>query len=190
MCSAARDQFLEENILAAQLRSGGGGTGPTSPISITPAANSPDTGRTPTASPDLLVHKPTARVQIQRERQGQAKKPQPKAVNKAFLMGAEAFARTSIAVPRPKVGAAARVNVQPGRAQAQPTGVGGRGTATSRVAGVQRSIDSGSTGSVASPRLVHVGGFTPRVPLRDKGRTESKQTILSKDSDSLTTVGT
>ena len=117
------------------------------------------------------------------------KRPAPAAVNKAFMLGAEAFARKPIAVQR-ALGAGGGVAM--GVAGAGDV-AGGVAEGGARSAGaVQRVLECDAEGSgAASPRLVQLGGLTtPRVRLRDRGRTESKQTILSSDTDSMTTVGT
>lgn len=169
---AARDRFLEENILAATLSLAGVGSTSTSPASSTPATSSPATAHTPSASPDLLVHKPLPPRAHPGKSMIPVKKPSPAAVNKAFIMGAEAFAGKPITVQR-ALGA-----------------TGGLGVA--RAAGsVQRVRECDVSGSgAASPRMVQLGGFTPRVKLRERGRTESKQTIISSDTDSMTAVCT
>lgn len=167
--STLRDQFLEEHILAAQLRSGTTLGNNTPANSATPFSTSPPNGLTPASSPDLLVHPNRSNGHIGQD-QGRphahvvpSKIPVPNAaVNRAFVMSAEAFSKKPVKVQR--------------------SSVKGRPFAS-------KGVDYSSHTDMASPRLVHVGGMTPRVPLRDKGRTESKQTILSRD-ESLTAVET
>jgi hypothetical protein len=108
------------------------------------------------------------------------KKPQPSAVNKAFMMGAEAFHRKPLS-------SSSSPSSSSSSFKGQHTGV-----VVPSLQRVQESDVISDAGGVTSPRMVDLGGFTPRghVKLKDKGKTESKQTILSSDSESLTAVGT
>ncbi|KAK7101599.1 uncharacterized protein [Littorina saxatilis] len=185
---AARDRFLEENILAHTLhRARTIVSSPVSPTSTTPATASPAGGH----SPDLLVrNKPTGVRQSGRS-MIPIKKPAPLAVNRAFIMGAEAFARKPITVQR---GTTTTTTATAASAVVGAAGAGvgvGMTRSIPRPVGLQRSLECDASGA-ASPRMVQLGGLmnTPRGMLREKGRTESKQTIISSDTDSLTAVGT
>ncbi|KAL8588502.1 hypothetical protein ACOMHN_022289 [Nucella lapillus] len=183
---AARDRFLEENIVAATLnRWPGGGnnnnhhhnhTNTTTTSSSSPSSPSPPVSTsTPSisSSPDplLLVHRPLNKAKPGRS-MIPVKKPTAFSINKAFILGAEAFAHKPISV----------------QGQGEPELSARRGGAGHRP---RAGLLDVSVSGAASPRMVQLGGLaTPRIPhLRSKGRTESKQTILSSsDSDSLTTV--
>ena len=126
------------------------------------------------------------------------KKPSRAAVNKAFIMGAEAFAGKPIIVTargrgRGGGGAGAGAGGRGGRGGGVRVARGAPGLSSQRVQRCDVGVSSAGVGAgvVASPRMVQLGGFTPRVRLRERGRTESKQTIISSsDTDSMTAVGT
>lgn len=158
--SLAQERFLVENVLGAQGRTRSHTVLKSSASDATTTAPSPTS-----ASPDLLLEAPLTKGRPPGKEPGPGSRgaPRSSAVNKAFLMGAEAFSRIPVHVTR--AGLAGRMRV-----------------------GGETDV------SMVSPRLVHVGGVTPRVtprvPLKDKGKTESRQTIISENDERLTAVGT